>query len=90
MDITRLFGKPKNYKIGGVDFTFKPLELDNIDILMGMENPERRADAIKTLVIATFKKSYPDVKEEDIKKISLEYFEELTKAILDVHNLPQK
>jgi len=87
MEISRLFGKPKTYKIGGEDFTFKPLELDNIDILIGMEDQTKKAEAIKTLIITTFKKSYPDVKEEDIKKISLEYFEELTKAILDVHNL---
>lgn len=87
MEISRLFGKPKTFKIGGEEFTFKPLELENIDLLTDLGDQKKQGEAMKRLVVETFKKSYPEVKEEDIKKISLEHFTEITKAILDVNNI---
>jgi len=87
MEISRLFGKPKTYKIGGEEFTFKPLELNDIDTLTELGDPKKQGEAMKKLVIKTFRKSYPEVKEEDILKISVEHFTEITKAILDVNNV---
>lgn len=87
MDISRLFGKSKTYKIGGEEFTFKPLELENINLLTDLGDQKKSGEAMKRLVIETFRKSYPDTTEEDIMKISLEYFTEITKAIMDVNNI---
>lgn len=87
MEISKLFGKPKTYTIGGQEFIFQPLEMVNIGLLVNMGNKEKQGEAIKELVIATFKRSYPELKEEEINKISLEYFEDITKAILDVNNI---
>jgi len=87
MEINKLFGKPKTYNIGGVEFTFKPLTLENIDLLANLGDPKKQGEAMKQLVIETFKKSYPEIKEKDILKISIEHFTEITKAILDVNNI---
>jgi hypothetical protein len=87
MDIKVLFGKPKTYTIGGQEFTFLPLEIGDADIVMAMQDKSKQGEAIKNLVKTTFRRSYPDIKEEDVEKISMEHFEEITRAILDVNNL---
>jgi len=90
MDISVLFGKEKSFNIAGQEFKLKPLELSDAEIFVKMDKDETKGEAIKELVSRTLKKSYPDLKEEDIDKISLEHLEELTKAIMEVNNFDTK
>jgi len=92
MDISVLFGKEKTFNIAGQEFKLKPLELKDADIFVKMEKDvtkgkdEAKGEAIKELIAITLKKSYPDITDEDIEKISIEHLEELTKAIMEVNN----
>ena len=87
MDIKVLFGKPKTYTIAGQEFTFKPLEVGDADMIVAMDDKNKRGEAIKNLIRTTFKKSYPELSDEDLDQISLTHMEELLKAIMDVNNL---
>jgi hypothetical protein len=87
MDIKVLFGKPKTYKIGGEEFTFHPLDIGDADLFVSTTKGSE-GETMKKIIKATFKKSYPEVTDEDVEKISFAYMKELSEAIADVNNLP--
>jgi len=47
---------------------------------------EDRADAMKDIITLTMKNSYPE-EEFEVDKVSVEFLEELTKAIFEVNNI---
>lgn len=86
-DIKKLMGKSKEFTINGEQFTFKPLIVDNIDLIMDLENETKRAGAMKKIIKMTLKDACPTALEEDISKVAIGHFQELTKAILEVNGL---
>ena len=90
MEISKLFGKPKTYTIAGQEMTFRPLEMKEIDLVFMAGDKEKQAEGVKGLVTVTLKKSYSELRDEDIEKISLEHFEAITKAVMDINNMKEK
>lgn len=76
---------PKKVVIGGEEFLLKPLSGKNLDAFMKTANDDKPL-AVKDIVNLTIKESYPD-EEFDIDEISIEFIEELAKAVLEVNNL---
>lgn len=85
--LDKMLAKPKKYTIAGEEFELSPLTLEDIDLLLQMEKPDKRADAINKIVKKTLSKA--GEQETDIDSISIEYFEELLQAILDVNGLTE-
>jgi hypothetical protein len=90
MEISALFGKEKTFTIAGQELRLRPLELADANLFVQMEKEDKRGDAIKELIAISLKRSYPDIKDEDIDKISMEHLEELIKAIAEVNNFDTK
>jgi len=88
MEIKRLFGKPKTYKIAGQEMEIHPLTVKEIDTLTKLESKDKQSEGIMELITKTLKKSYPTLNENDIENISVEHYVELQKAILDVNGIP--
>jgi len=84
--IERFLGRPKKVIIGGEEVEIKPLTIKNLDIIMDMGDPEKKAEATKKLLVTTLEKSFPDDKDK-IEDFSLEFMEELMNAILKVNNI---
>jgi len=82
----KLKAVPKKAVIGGEEFLFKPLSGKNLDTFMKTANEKDKTVAVKDIINLTVKESYPD-EEFDIDEISIEFLEELTKAVLDVNNI---
>jgi len=82
----RFVGKPKKVTIGGMELELKPLTLKHLDVFMKTANEEQRSEAMKDIITLTMKQSYPE-EEFDIDSVSIEFLEELTKAIFGVNNI---
>ena len=85
--ISKLLGKPKDIELEGETYTFKPLTVDNIDLIMDLENESKRAEAMKKIVKITLKDAVPDASEEEINGVAISHFQKLTEAIMDVNGL---
>jgi len=89
--LSRLFGKEGKLELeDGSYIPIKPLTLDDIDVVIDLENPEKRSNAIKEIVKRTLKRAYPDASDEEIKQVSMQYFEKLVNKIVEVSNLKVK
>jgi len=82
----RFVGKPKKVKIAGEEFELKPLTLKDLNVFLRTAKEEDRADAMKDIITLTMKNSYPE-EEFEVDKVSVEFLEELTKAIFEVNNI---
>jgi len=76
----------KEVEIGGEKFTLKPLTMKHLDIFMKTAKDEDRTQAVKDIINITMQESYPD-EEFNVDEISVEFLEELTKAIFSVNNI---
>lgn len=85
--LERFLGKPKKVVIAGEELELKPLTVKNLDIIVDLGSDDKRADAMRRLVVTTLKKSFPDEPEANFEDFSMEYFEDLVKGILAVNNL---
>jgi len=85
--LSNLMGKPKTFKIGDIELEIKPRTLEDIDLIVGLADESKRGEALKELVIRTLKDSVPDATDEEINKIALQYFQQLTEAIMEVNGL---
>lgn len=84
-----LVGKPKAYKIGELDLEFKPRTMKDIDLIMDLAEPTKRATSLKELIIRTLKEAVPDATDDEISQIAFKYFRALTEAIMDVNGLKE-
>jgi len=85
--LSKLLGKPKEYEIEGEKFVFKPLTVENIDLIMDLESDTKRASAMKQIIKLTLKEACPEATDEEIKKVALGHFKQLTEAIMEVNGL---
>jgi len=88
--LSKLLGKSKTYTIGEVELEIKPRTLSDIDLIMDMDNDEKRGQAMKELVKRTLKDAVPDATDDEIDKVAFEHFKVLSEAIVEVNNLNAK
>ena len=88
--LSKLLGKSKTYTIGEVELEIKPRTLSDIDLIMDMDNDEKRGQAMKELVKRTLKDAVPDATDDEIDRVAFEHFKVLSEAIVEVNNLNAK
>lgn len=84
-----LKSSPKKVVIGGEEFLLKPLSGKHIETFIKSKASGDNVSAVKDLITITMNESYPG-EEFDIDEISIEFIEELAKAILEINNLKLK
>jgi hypothetical protein len=85
-----LLGKSKTYKIGEIELELKPRTLEDIDLVIDLGEPDKRAKAMKELIRRTLKEAVSDATEEEINGVAMKHFEGLSNAILDVNGLKKE
>ena len=88
--LSKLLGKSKTYTIGEIELEIKPRTLSDIDLIMDMDNDEKRGQALKELVKRTLKDAVPDATDDEIDRVAFEHFKVLSEAIVEVNNLNAK
>ena len=85
--LEKFLAKPKVYNIGGEDLELKPLTVENIDLIMDLDKPDKQAGAMKEVIKLTLKGA--GATDEEISQFGLSYFKELVEAILDINGLKE-
>jgi len=85
--IGQLVGKPQVFKIGEVELELKPRTLKDLDLLMALSKDENQSEAMAKLIRATLKEADPEATEQELDNFGMQYFEQLTNAILQVNGL---
>ncbi len=85
--LSNLIGKPKTFTIGGTEIEIKPRTLKDIDVIMELSESSKKAEALKKLITLTLKDSIPDATDAEIEQVGLQYFKELSEAIIEVNGL---
>lgn len=88
--LSNLFGKTKEYIIGGENFVFEPLSIEHVNLIMELSDKDKQGTAMNKILKMTLKKAVPDATDEEINKISLKHFKEFSEAIADVNGLSSK
>ncbi len=85
--LERLFGKPKEYDIGGEKFLLKPMRVKNLDLIVKISDKDQQTEAMKQLISIALKDSVHDATDEEINNVSFEYIKPLMDAIINVNGL---
>jgi len=90
--LNKLLAKPEEFDIGGEKFSFEPLTVNEMDLIIGLEdaNLKVRSKALRDVIDLTLKKSVPDATKEEIGNISLVHMKLINQAILKVNGLGNK
>lgn len=80
----RFFGNPVDVEVNGVKFKMKPLTVADLGLMGKLEKEETRQVAIKEVLQKTL---IPKIETEVIDKISLQFFPEILKKIMEVNGL---
>ena len=88
--LSKLFGKAKEFEIGGEIFEIKPLSIAHLDLVMDMSNPAKASASMKKVINLTLKQSVPDATEDEINNVAMQYFKDFSEAISDVNGLKQQ
>ena len=86
LDLSKLYGQPKEYDINGLTMMLHPLSVNELPILLKTGKEETQAEGMLELVKKTLEMSGYNA-EEEMKKISVSNFQALIEAIMDVNNL---
>jgi hypothetical protein len=82
-----LIGKSKTFTIGGTELELKPRTFADMDLFLELSKEDKRVSALKELIKKTLKEAVPDATDEEIEKIGIQYFKELSEAIVSVNGL---
>jgi len=87
--LTKLMAKPEEFTIGGEVFSFKPLTVENLDLILMLEDPSiaAKAKALRKVIDLTLKEAVPDATDEEIKNIPLNILKGLNQAIMKVNGI---
>jgi len=85
--LSKLFGEPKEIKIAGETFVFRPLTLKNIELITKLENEDTRPEAFREIVMKTLKDAVPEATPDEINQVGVSHFSEIVKAIIEVNGL---
>jgi DNA primase catalytic subunit len=88
--LSNLIGKPKKVKIGDEEFELKPLTVRDMNLMADLADDSKRTNALKQLITKTLKQSIEGVTDEEVNNISMEYFEDLMLAVLEVNGVGSK
>ena len=83
----KLVGKPLSIKLGGEDLEIYPLTMEDIPLFADLDSPDQKVKslALASLIKKTLKKSVPDATEEELENVAVQFFPELTEAIMKVN-----
>lgn len=87
--LSQLAGKPKTFKIGGVDLELYPRNGEDLDLFMD-SSEENKIKILKELIKKSLKESVPDSTDEEINNISLKYWKDLAVAVSEVNGFTIK
>jgi len=87
--LNKLLGKGKEIDLGGEIILIKPLKLKDLDLFMDLANESKRTETTKKIIFQTIKEAVPDVTNEELENISVEYITTLLNEILEVNGLTQ-
>lgn len=65
----------------------KPRTLNDVDLMLDFEDPEKRGNALKELLKRTLKDAIPEATEEEINGIAMQHFNELVSAFMEVNGI---
>jgi hypothetical protein len=85
--LSKLLGQPKECTIGGETFTIHPLKIGELDLILGLENEKTRGQNLKKIICITLKRAVPDATDDEIDRVAITHFRELTEAIMEVNGL---
>ncbi|MEK6883029.1 MAG: hypothetical protein AABY22_25620 [Nanoarchaeota archaeon] len=87
--LNRLFGAPKSIEIGGISLDIYPFKLQDLSLIMSVSHKDGSVnmDKMVEVIRKTLKRSDPDATDTEIDDMSVNYFAELTEAILEVNGL---
>lgn len=88
--LSKLVGKLLEVKIGGEMFTFHPLTLKDLPLLMSLGNTsdnKKQSEAMREVIEKSLKEAVPDATEEELRQVAVSYFYELSEAIMKVNGL---
>lgn len=85
--LNALAGKAVTYKIGDIELEIKPLTLADLPLVIKLEKPETAGEALGEFIKKTLKDAVPDATDEEINKVAIKYFKELSNAIKEVNGL---
>ncbi len=88
--LNKLFGKPKQFTIGGEILDIKPLSIQHLDLLLDLESDKTRPEALKKLISLTLKAAVPEATDDEISQVCFQHFKELTDAIMNVNGLDKE
>lgn len=88
-ELNKLVGKGKKLKLGEVELEIKPLTVSSLPLLMqiGQGKAEEQAEAMSEVIKTTLRNSVPDVTDEEINEMSIEYIMPLMECIMDVNKM---
>ena len=85
--LSNLVGKSKTFTIGGIEMELKARTLKDMDLIVELSEESKRAEALKKLISVTLKEAIPDATDEEISNIGIQYFKEISEAIISVNGL---
>lgn len=85
--LNRLTGQKKAYNIGGVELELSSRTLKHLSLLMDLSDEGKKGEAMQRLVFVTLKDAVPDATDDEINNFGMQYFKDLTEAIVDVNGL---
>lgn len=88
-NLSKFFGKPKEYTIMGEKITLYPLKGKDIDLLMDLGG-DNNAEGTKKLLYFYLKNIEPTFTDEEFNELSAEFITGLLKNIIDVNGLSEK
>ena len=88
-ELEKLFGKPKDCKIGELTLRFHPLTVDDMPLILGLQSKDEKVvlNATKEITTKTLKMAVPDATDEEIARVAISHFNAIQDAILDVNGL---
>ncbi len=88
--ISQLAGKGKIVKIGGIDINLEPLAVKDMDLMVKLEDKNKKEAAMKEIIIRTLKNADESVTEEEVENISMEHLQALMDEILTINGLSEE
>ena len=85
--VERLLAKPIKKVIGGEEWEIHPLGVDELELMMNVGDPSKKAESLKEILVKTVQLSDPEATREQILKMPFNFYMEWQDAIEEVNGL---
>lgn len=85
--LASLIGKSQTFTIGDLQIEIKPRTLKDMDLIIELADDSKKSKALIKLIHDTLLEAIPDATEEEISSVGIQYFKELSEAIVQVNGL---